>query len=216
MARPIRSSQSLSRRGPSRDSRDRALVVCEGEKTEPTYFTDMIQSLNLSSVRVKILGKECGSDPKSVYHYAMKIFEEDGGYDSLFCVFDKDKHTTFDAACEMIERTKLSKDKKIFCIKSVPCFEYWLILHFNSTSAPITSAGRRSSGENAVLELQKHMSSYQKGASGVYEATKAHLSKAIERSKAVVKEGILTGSKNPETFVHLLVEHLKKMAEVKV
>ena len=212
----MRSSQSLNRRRPSRNSRDRALIVCEGEKTEPAYLADLIQSLGLSSADVRVCGKECGSDPKSIYLYAMDVFQQDGDYDTIFCVFDRDGHTTYDWAYKKILGTTLPGSKKVFCINSVPCFEYWLILHFSNTSAPIVSGGGKSSGEKAVSELRKYIPSYGKGAVGVYDSTKERMPEAIKRSKAVLVEGLKTGSENPLTFMHQLVEHLKKMAATKV
>ena len=44
---------------------DRILIVCEGDKTEPTYFSRLIKFLELSTANVHVIAAD-GSDPKSV------------------------------------------------------------------------------------------------------------------------------------------------------
>ncbi|WP_368419201.1 RloB family protein [Rhodovarius sp.] len=216
MSGEARSSRSLSRRGPFLKSQNRALVVCEGEKTEPTYLRDLISDLGLSTADVRICGKECGSDPKSIYKYARAAFQQDGDYDTVFCVFDRDEHATFEWACKAISTTKLPNSKKMICIKSIPCFEYWLILHFNLSTAPINRSKGKSSGELAVAELKRLLPSYEKGAEGVFKLTRQCLPLAIQRSKTVENEAAKNGSENPITLMHILVEHLTKMAETRL
>ncbi|WP_428395633.1 RloB family protein [Lichenicoccus sp.] len=212
----VRSAQSLARRKPARKSRDRVLIVCEGEKTEPLYLEDLIYSIGLTSADVKICGAECGSDPKSIYLYAMETFRKDGDYDVVFCVFDRDKHTTFDWACRRIKETVLPDSKKMTCIKSIPCFEYWIIIHFSDTSAPIIATGGQSSGQKAVSEVKKYLPWYGKGAPGVYAATKEKLPKALTRSRLISNEALKSGSENPMTLLHELIEHLFEMVKTEV
>jgi hypothetical protein len=216
MFEKARSTRSLSRRPPFRKSQTRALIVCEGEKTEPTYLRDLISDLGLSSADVRICGKECGSDPKSIYCYALEAFHQDGDYDTVFCVFDRDEHVTFDWACKAISETKLPNSRKIICIKSVPCFEYWLMLHFKQSTAPINRSKGKSPGELAVAKLKKLLPSYEKGAEGVFKLTRQYLPQAIQRSKTVENEAAKNGSENPITLMHVLVDHLNNMAKTKV
>lgn len=208
-----RSTKSLSRKPPSRNSRDRALIVCEGEKTEPQYFLELIADLGLTSADVRICGKECGSDPKSIYEYAMHVFGKDGDYDAVFCVFDRDGHATFDWACNKIAKTALPGARKVFCIKSIPCFEFWIILHFVYRSSPIVGAGKKSAGDKAFAEVRKYLPSYTKGGRGLYGVTKEKIHDAIKRSRRMVAEADSSGSDNPVTLVHELIEHLFKMRD---
>ena len=97
------------------------LVVCEGE-TEVDYLCELARSLR---IHVHIC-KGDGTDPKSIFSTAKRKVKEDGvKYDKVFCVFDRDNHHT--AFAEAIE---LCKSKKFIPIVSNPCFELWLILHF--------------------------------------------------------------------------------------
>src|SRR3954452_4619238 len=65
-ARRARTARDLARRTPSRRSKDRILIVCEGGKTEPNYLRELKGSLGLTNADVEICGDECGSDPASV------------------------------------------------------------------------------------------------------------------------------------------------------
>ncbi|WP_158744080.1 RloB family protein [Acidisphaera sp. L21] len=199
-----------------RESRDRALVVCEGGKTEPQYLTDLVSSLGLGSADVRICGEECGSDPKSIYNFAIDMFSKDGDYDVVFCVFDRDKHSTFDWARTQILKTELPNQKKIYCIYSIPCFEYWIMLHFVHTDSPITEAGGKSAGQIAVSNAKRYIPKYRKAAVGVFQATKDRLPQAIKSSKIILQASIQSGSENPTTRMHELVEFLISMAKVQV
>ena len=148
-----RQNRKFSRRPPLKVSRERALIVCEGEKTEPNYIRDFVHHLGLTSADVRVCGEECGSDPRSIYRYAMKVFEADRDYDHVFCVFDQDGHANFVETCARIAGTRLANKKKIYCINSNPCFEYWILLHYLFTTAPIIAVGGKSAGERAVSEL---------------------------------------------------------------
>lgn len=87
-----RVAASLERRRQRREPYDLVLIVCEGAKTEPLYFSKLRDALRLSHVNVRICGKECGSSPLSIVDYALSEFEREGEYDRIFCVFDKDRH----------------------------------------------------------------------------------------------------------------------------
>ena len=42
--------------GPQRESYDRVLIVCEGKKTEPSYFGDLLTHYRLSMANIEIVG----------------------------------------------------------------------------------------------------------------------------------------------------------------
>lgn len=55
----------LERRNGFKSEIKRALIVCEGEKTEPIYFKDLIGVLGLTSAEVEVCG-DSGAAPESV------------------------------------------------------------------------------------------------------------------------------------------------------
>lgn len=128
-----RSSRALQRKSFGFDELTRILIVCEGSKTEPFYFKSMVSMLALRATSILVLGRECDSAPISVYEYAAKRYADDPDFDFVYCVFDRDRHATYDAACSAI-RNHPSKILK--AIVSNPCFEYWILLHFIFTRSP--------------------------------------------------------------------------------
>ena len=69
--RKAKAAKTLERRKSKRSSYEKILIVCEGEKTEPYYFDDLIQYHKLNTANVEIDGS-CGSSPKSVYDHALR------------------------------------------------------------------------------------------------------------------------------------------------
>lgn len=61
-------------------------------------------------------------------------------------------------------------------ISSVPCFELWLLLHFEDVLAPLHR-------DDALARLQKHLPDYTKGKTGTYETTKDQRFLAIKRAE---------------------------------
>lgn len=140
--RKARRARDLVRRQSSRESYDRVLVVCEGSKTEPNYLRELVDCLKLSSANVEVDG-DSGSSPISVVQHARRRNREerDKGdtYDRVFCVFDKDTHASYSQA---VSESAISRPAGVFqAVPSVPCFEYWLLLHFIFSTRPYGASG---------------------------------------------------------------------------
>lgn len=135
--RKARQAKDLGRRKAKRAPYDRVLIVCEGSKTEPNYLQELIDSLELNSANVEIDGNS-GSSPISIFHHAKRRYIEEKNkndpFDHVFCVFDKDSHPSYKQAIAEISKCR---PRGIFQpIQSVPCFEYWLLLHFEFSAKP--------------------------------------------------------------------------------
>ncbi|HGM7668943.1 TPA: RloB family protein, partial [Pseudomonas aeruginosa] len=158
-------ASSFERKKGGRKPNKRYLIVCEGSKTEPTYFSEMRHDLRLRTADIRVCGKECGSDPVSVYRYALDLYEvEKNGaqYDGVFCVFDKDEHKNIDEATRLI-----GKHAGVFHrVLSYPCFEYWLLLHYVKRVSAFAKTASKSIGGVVESELKKHDRAYQKGGRG--------------------------------------------------
>ncbi|NTU74225.1 RloB domain-containing protein [Candidatus Roizmanbacteria bacterium] len=208
--RKQRQVASLERRNPEKSAYDRVLIVCEGEKTEPNYFKEIRDTYKLSTANIDICGQECGSDPLSVVNYAILRFQKDTDYDRVYCVIDRDKHTTFNDAMSKLRDTKLREGVYFTAITSVPCFEFWLLLHFCYTTRSFCAQGHASNCDLVLKELNKkdRIPGYTKGAKNIFALTNGKLSKAIDGAKKLQKHNHDTDSKNPETNMHELIEYL--------
>jgi hypothetical protein len=199
-----RGPAAFGRREAIRDSRPLILIVCEGACTEPYYLDGLRRDLGLSNVRVA--GKECGSDPASVVQYALDRHSKDA-YEHIFCVVDRDEHVSFDQAVDLV-RSSMEVGIPIELIPSYPSFEFWYILHFKFSRAPIIRAGKKSSGDNAVRILKKDFASYEKARVDMWTHLKGDLPKAIKNSRQARNEAIQVGELNPSTDVDKLVGFL--------
>jgi hypothetical protein len=123
-----RSDSSFTRSLRKKES-ERILIVCEGEKTEVNYFKGLCQLLRLPTVEVA----HDNSAPISVVDGAIKrkqYAKKNGDdFNEVWCVFDRDHHPTF---FEAIDKAK-AHDLKLAI--SVPSFEYWYLLYFESAEA---------------------------------------------------------------------------------
>ena len=105
-----RSQASLQRKKAKRKTYDYVLIVCEGEKTEPNYFKSIRDKFKLSSVNIEIFGEECGSSPISVVNFALRQYKKaNREYDKIFCVIDRDSHSTYKQAVDKVRRSRLKK-----------------------------------------------------------------------------------------------------------
>lgn len=210
--RRAKAADQLERRKARRSSYEKVLIVCEGEKTEPNYFNELIQFYELNTANVEIDGT-CGSSPISVLERALdlKRLEETKGdpFDKIYCVFDKDSHSTYDEALRQI--SEYPQKGLIHATISVPCFEYWLLLHFRYTTKPYAACGSSSIANEVLKELKCVMPEYKKGSHNIYifladqvEFAKENAARAVEQAKA-------NHTDNPITYVHKLVEYLQRL-----
>lgn len=204
----------LRRRGPRRDSYERILIVCEGAKTEPRYLSDIVDYHELNTANVEVTG-DCGSSPLCVFEFAASIYRQsvkDGNrFDRVYCVIDKDAHESYPQALAKIASFKPTNTFIAAC--SIPCFELWLLLHFEYRAAPYTPLPGSSVGSQVLRDLRRHLPAYEKSSSGIFERLLPQLDVAKSRAQRLLQQSEQVGSDNPSTHIHLLVEDLQTIKE---
>jgi hypothetical protein len=210
--RKAKTEKDLARKKASRASYDKVLIVCEGEKTEPNYFNELKDHYQLSTANVVVDGRS-GSDPWSIYEYAQQCAaqakRDRDPYDKVFCVFDKDEHATYQKTVEAINGAKTNRE--FAAIVSVPCFEYWLLLHFNYTTQPFEAVGNKSSGDQVIHELKQYLPAYEKADKGIFTQLRQSLSFAKANADRALKAANVNQTDNPSTWVHQLVDYLQNL-----
>ncbi len=108
-------------------------IAFEGSKTERKYFDGVIKQHNMRNIRL-LTKKNTRSSPSDVIKrldiqkgtrkqvHAVELEEE------FWAVFDTDRRPT-ELLSRVAEEAKL---KNYFVADSIPCFEVWLVQHFNS------------------------------------------------------------------------------------
>lgn len=210
--RKAKDANSLKRRPPVRSSYERVLIVCEGEKTEPFYFSGLIDFYKLNTANVEVDG-ECGSSPTSVVNHAIELYKEEhtkgNPYDRVYCVIDRDTHQCFSAA---LQRLSAQRPKgAFFAVVSIPCFEYWFLCHFIYTRAAFLPTGRKSPGDLAFDALKQYWPDYRKGIQGAFPKLIDQLEFAKANARRGLADVLATGAYNPTTQVHELVEYLQNI-----
>ena len=213
-----RNDRSLDRsKGKKAKSRDKKiLIVCEGEKTEPNYFTEARQHYSLDTGIVEIRG-DCGSDPMSIVNFAKTCYQDQRGkgdpFDQVYCVFDKDDHSTYKNALAALSK---ARPKGVYItINSVPCFEYWLLLHFSDSTRPYNKLPDNSAGNQVLRQLKQYMPTYKKTQRGLFIELLNKLEQAKCHAEHALAESERNQTDNPSTQVHKLIETLQKLNKAK-
>ena len=200
---------AVARRRPKREPYDRVLIVCEGAKTEPNYFSELARHYKLSTANIEIVG--AGADPLAIVKEAIESQKRERRngekYDKVYCVFDRDEHARFQQASLLAQRSKLQLGR------SWPCFEFWLLLHFRFSRRPYVRSHGRSPAENCIRDLRQHWPDYEKARNGVFLQLRHTLEDAKECADRAEVDVAQTGNSNPSTEVHRLVTYLEDLKE---
>lgn len=212
--------KDLSRKKASRIPNKRVLIVSEGEVTEPNYFEGFKAFAKLVNVDVDICGRECDSAPISVVNFAERKANSEGhfssgGYDEVYCVFDRDTHGSFDAALSKILTLKKSAKflaGNIEAITSYPSFEIWLLFHFIYTRKAFVSNETHSSTEQITAELRRASREFQNFEKALSSEQCAILFRLTDTAKAnaarAKNDAKATGELNPSTSINELLDTL--------
>lgn len=198
-----------------RQACERLLIVCEGSKTEPQYLNEIKRDYRLATANVQVLHSPYGTDPQSVLDYALTVFRngdagrgvEAGAFDRIVVVFDRDEHSNYHAALDRASRQdrRLKNDAgeavPLQVVASVPCFELWLLLHFDEIRAPLHR-------HEALARLKRHLPGYEKGGGGHWAATRIHLPQATARAEGLAQRTTAYDGTEPYTAMHELVARL--------
>lgn len=124
----------MARKRKNKPTKYQIAIVGEGI-TEWHYFNDLKQVHKFPYKISPELPKN--SNYKSIFKKAVQLLEE--GYDKVYCVLDVDifKQDKKEEQKYLNKKRKLSKNTNISIIETMPCIEYWFLLHFIAFSAKI-------------------------------------------------------------------------------
>lgn len=180
-----------------RAQRQRFLIICEGCETELNYFKRFPVNAD-----VKVKGE--GYNTLSLVERAVELDEaEDGAYDQVWCVFDRDDFPVrnFNAALALAER------KGFKVAYSNDAFEIWYLLHYAYCDTAIAR-------DEYKRMLSKHLGRpYKKNDREMYRLLESRQADAIRNAQTLLNSYGPDRSpfyNNPSTTVHELVQELNK------
>ena len=196
-----------------RQRKKRFLLYCEGEVTERDYFRDFARFLRSPLIEVKV-ASEWRKDPKRLVELAKeargtadrdaKLARDDSlRYDEVWCVFDCDEHARLKPAIDQATTLELG------LAVSNPCFDLWLLLHFQDQHAAITSKKAGAAVRVHVPRYVKHMDFSKLEGRGGNAVARAQKLEAIAQGKGE-RHG------NPTTGVWQLVARLCEGSNVPI
>jgi hypothetical protein len=214
----VRNAEQLQRKLGRRASYDRILIVTEGSKTEPNYFNEIRAKYRLHTANVVVQYSQIGTSPIQVVQYAEALFKKGDSYkriqprafEQVYAVFDRDDHQSYFNALEYAAKLNgtlnndLKRPVKFKAIASVPCFELWLLLHYEDIQASLHR-------DEVMRRLKQAIPGYAKGSRGIFAETQEHVSTATQRANRLNAKHSATNSE-PYTAVAELVELLTSLA----
>jgi len=184
------------------------------KKTEPQYFGEIRQFYKLHTANVQIYQSAYGTTPQQVVDFARDELQKTLKWEQIFCVFDRDDHPNFENALKSATalnkkfKNELDEPIQFTAIPSIPCFELWLLLHFNCITKEIH--------RDKVLRelcLPKHLPNYEKGQNGFFALTRKKLPIAFEHANRLAIQCARYTIKNPYTAVGELVKVLIALSD---
>lgn len=207
--RLLQQSIREKRKFQSRISRQRILIVCEGERTEPNYFEGYSTILPKGIVNLEIIGT--GYNTINVVESAITEVQLKKGtieeYDQAWAVFDKDDFPdeNFNSAIILASRNKIGY------AYSNEAFELWYVLHFQFLD---TAISRHQYIE--ILHEQLGHTYFKQDPRIFFELqTNGSQENAIKWAKRLLREKSIGNPAReiPTTTVFRLVEKLNKFIE---
>lgn len=179
------------------EPRQRFLIVCEGEKTEPNYFRKF--PLPPDSV-VDVRG--VGVNTVSLVRKALELRNK-AKYDQVWCVFD---HDSFPAQ-NFNTALQLADANGIRVAYSIEAFELWYVLHFDYLNTGIT----RQDYITRLNHLLGHR--YRKNSEKMYDEIITRQKTAVQNANRLLGEYDPSRPEldNPSTTVQKLVEQLNRL-----
>ena len=215
MAKRGRKPFSIKRK--NRYEGDKVLIVCEGTDTEPNYFNALKEHFQLHQAAIEIV-PSTGSAPQSVVKHAKNAIKaacrKGDPYAKVYCVIDKDRHAGYSVALQAIRDFNHDNEEHcgtVLCaVPSVPCFEYWILMHFTQTTQSFGTSGGSPCNQLIRSALSTYIPSYQK-ADRLLAKELASTRHATARTNSTItlRAAISANTDDPSTKVHLLVDELE-------
>lgn len=186
---------------PTRPIKPLHLFICEDAKSSKFYMVGLGKSHNIN-----LKAENCyGTSPENILRAAeeKRALFPDTGTATIYCLFDKDD-------CEDAKFKKViatCKEKDIVPAISVPCYEYWLLLHLKKTDKAFKDAKECCEEFKNTYNKEFHTDytiKQLKSRKEIFEDLKDRLKSAIQNAESLN----LDEKESPYTNMHEVIKSL--------
>ncbi|PZO79829.1 MAG: hypothetical protein DI626_11470, partial [Micavibrio aeruginosavorus] len=149
----------------------------------------------------------------TVYAYALELLKADieknsekDTFDRIYCVIDKDGHKDYDRTLAVAKTNPAPNGKSLHIISSIPCFEYWVLLHYTYTTKHLKNCAAVIKELRNIPELKKYDKKSSDFSRNLHKIIGGRIDTAMSHAKRSLKEAADTGTDNPSTHIHILIE----------
>ena len=193
----IKSFEHEKRKPESKDGLKIFLIACVGQCTEPNYLSGLVthqkQIKNIASGTEVIFARHTHSDPHGVLQDLLDTPNREQ-YDEFWIVIDRDpvelkgKGFGGHSDANFSEAIKEAADKNVKVACSNPCFELWIVLHFEYRD---TACTRDDIQKKALEKINSLLDSKHK-------LSNVDQMKSIENIYSLLQDMIFTAKRNAE------------------
>lgn len=191
----------------------RIAVVGDGV-TEKIYFEQLKELERIKDVVIKpeLPSKSSkGGSYKKAINTAKSLVEE--GYNHVYCLIDFDTVLSENKLAEFTQELKETDSKKITVYINNPCFETWVLVHYEKTGKAYADCG------TVGKAITKHLKDYCKNQEylrkkNLYQTLRPHLeTDAISNAEFLENDRVAKGNNYPraEVFKFFLKEKIVKL-----
>jgi len=102
-----------------------------------------------------------------------------------------------------------------YSAKSVPCFEYWVLLHFRNHTAPYARCRDRSPCDCCYRDVKHEWPDYAKNSKRLFEQLQPRVNNAKRHAEHRLAAATEDGSDNPSTEIHRLLEVVETLTHLR-
>jgi hypothetical protein len=206
---------SVQRKGETLDQRKLVILACEGEKTEVNYFRSVFEELKQKKQLASgscVIAKHSHTNPTGVLSDLLNHKTEFGGtykdFQHRWIVIDRDPertngggHTVEDFQSAINQSSK----HKVNVAWSNPCFELWILLHYDLRESSIDR-------DDFSSKLRDRLGrEYSKNDTEIFNTIRSRLDVALRNSRTLYdrSKGKQPHENNPCTTIFQLIESVQ-------
>ena len=185
------------------------LIVTEGTRTEPEYFSAIKERINArhrERIQMEIIGR--GESTIRLFQYAKKAADSNpNGYRHIWIVYDADDfpREEINLVASLCEDSS-AEDRTFHAIWSNQCVELWFLLHFSFMQSDIHRDEYAEKLSENLSALGK--GAYRKNRTDMFEILEPYMETAIGFAKRLAESnrGKTPADSAPGTMVYQMLE----------